>query len=211
MNPSTIAREKSSSPALRRGLGESKTRGKQMRKLRRYTVLLAGLCLLLLRPAASYAAEEGKRVALIIGNDAYTIRPLRNAVNDARAMEKALQAAGFQTILRENANKVAMEEAAADFIGKIGPEDTALFYYAGHAVQVEGENLLIPVDFETGKSIVQAKFRSLPLAIVFEYLKRSRPKRTILILDACRSNPVAEGNSLAAGLANPQNEGKETY
>jgi tetratricopeptide (TPR) repeat protein len=168
--------------------------------------------MMLAAAAAAMAApqEEGKRIALIIGNNAYSISPLQNAVNDARTIEKALKDAGFKTILRENASKAAMEEATAEFLQQLGPDDTALFYYAGHGIQIENENFLVPVDFEAASSVIQAKFRCFSMAQVFEALK-NRPKRTIIILDACRSNPVAQSQSLQSGLAQPQNAGKETY
>jgi len=178
-----------------------------------FTRVLATLAfsLAVLADGLAWAAEDGKRLALIIGNDAYSIRPLRNAVNDARAMDKALQAAGFRTILVENATKVAMEKYVPQFLRGIGPDDTALFFYAGHAFQYQGENVLIPVDFEPTGNAIDARFRSFSLAQLFDHLKLSRPKRAILIIDACRSNPVAEGTSLQAGLAMPQNPGREWY
>jgi tetratricopeptide (TPR) repeat protein len=156
-------------------------------------------------------ASEGRRIALVIGNDAYPSGALQNAVNDARAMQKSLAGAGFRVILAENANKVAMEQQAAEFLQSIGPGDTALFFFAGHAVQIENENLLLPVDFTPGRTVIESKFRSMSLAMIFDYLKRSRPKTTIVIIDACRSNPASEGHSLQAGLAIPQNAGRETY
>jgi len=157
------------------------------------------------------AAAQGKRLALVIGNDAYTSRPLKNAVNDARIMDKALQTAGFRTIVRENAKKADMEEAMIQLVEQLGPDDTALFFYAGHGVQIENENFLVPVDFVAGSTITRAKMASFSLAQVIEYLKRARPKQTILILDACRSNPVAESQSLQGGLAIPLNAGNETF
>ena len=156
-------------------------------------------------------AQEGKKIAVIIGNDNYTTRPLKNAVNDARLMDKALQAAGFRTILRVNARKADMEEAMVELVEQIGPDDTALFFYAGHGVQIENENFLVPVDFESASSIARAKIQCFSMASVIEYLKRSRAKRTILVMDACRSNPVAESQSLQAGLAIPHNAGSETF
>ncbi|MFB3825529.1 MAG: caspase family protein [Bryobacteraceae bacterium] len=161
--------------------------------------------------AGAAAGQEGKRVALLIGNNAYPVSPLRNAVNDARAMDKALQGAGFRTIVCENGTKVAMEQSIVEFLQALRPEDTALFFYAGHAVQVENENMLIPVDFSTSRDVVEAKFKSISLAMLFDYLKRQRVARSIVIVDACRSNPVAERHSLEAGLAIPLNAGKETY
>lgn len=176
---------------------------------KRMPILLL-LFLVCLIPAAASAQEEGKRIALIFGNNAYSVSPLQNAVNDARAIEKALRDAGFKTILRENANKTAMEEATAEFLQQLGPDDTALFFYAGHGIQIENENFLVPVDFEPASSVIQAKFRCFSMALLFDALK-NRPKRSIVILDACRSNPMAKENALESGLAQPQNVGKETY
>jgi hypothetical protein len=167
-------------------------------------VLLAALA----PPAAM--AQEGKRVALVVGNNTYPLAPLRNAVNDARLMDQALRNAGFRTVLVENATKSSMEEAVAEFLQQLGPDDTALFFYAGHGVQIENENFLVPVDFAAASSVIQAKFRCFSMAQLLDALK-NRPKRTIVILDACRSNPVAQSQSLEAGLAQPQNAGKETY
>lgn len=178
-----------------------------MRQLRRFRAL----CVLLLAIGSTAAAqEEGKRVALIIGNNNYSVSPLRNAINDARAMEKALQTAGFKTILKEDATYTSMEESVAKLAEQVGPDDTALFFYAGHGVQIESENFLVPVDFEPTSTVIQAKFKCFRLASLFEELKK-RTKRSIIILDACRSNPVAEKNALQAGLAQPQVSGIETF
>ena len=181
-------------------------KGEVMRKL-----LVLAAALLPLSFGQQQQPEEGKRVALVIGNDNYSIRPLQNAVNDARAMQKALVAAGFLVIERENAGKVGMEEAVAAFLEKIGPGDVALFYYAGHAIQIENENVLVPTDFTEAKSLIDAKFKSFSMTPVLGYLKTSRAKTIVLIIDACRSNPVAQTHSLKAGLATPLEAGKNTY
>jgi tetratricopeptide (TPR) repeat protein len=159
---------------------------------------------------AAAQAQEGKRVALIVGNNTYQAAPLKNAVNDARLMDQALKNAGFRTILLENATQSGLEDAVADLLKQLGPDDTALFFYAGHGVQIENANFLVPVDFTAASSVIQAKFRFFPMAQLLDELK-NRPKRSIVILDACRSNPVAQAHSLEAGLAQPQNAGKETY
>src|ERR1700676_914219 len=169
--------------------------------------------LLLVTAAAALAApqDEGKRVALIIGNNAYSVSPLRNAVNDARAVDKALQGAGFKTKLLENASKDQIDDAVGVFADSLGPDDSALFYYAGHAFQIENDNFLVPVDFKPAAGVTQAKNRCVSLSQLFEELKRARAKVRIVILDACRGNPIAEQYSLAAGLAQPLNAGKESY
>jgi tetratricopeptide (TPR) repeat protein len=158
-----------------------------------------------------HAQESGKRIAMIIGNDAYQVSRLQNAVNDARAMDKALTAANFRTMLVENAKKADMDRLLGEFLDTIGPDDTVLFFYAGHGVQIENENFLVPVDFVPGNSLSAAKLACLSVARVFDELKRKRAKKNIVILDACRSNPVAAKYSLEAGLAEPQNPGKETF
>ena len=99
------------------------------------------LCLLLLTaPALAAPQDGGKRVALIVGNDAYSVSPLKNAVNDARAMDKALRSAGFTTKLLENVSKERIGDELGAFTDSLGPDDSALFYYAGHAFQIESEN-----------------------------------------------------------------------
>src|SRR3954454_5208065 len=168
-------------------------------------------CGLLVFSAALPAQEPGKRVALIFGNDAYQMSPLKNAVNDARAMDVALRASNFRTILVENAKGSDMQTKLGEFLDMLGPDDTALFFYAGHGVQIASENFLVPVDFVPGNSLASAKLSTISVALIFEELKSKRARKNIIILDACRSNPVAEKYSLEAGLAQPQNAGKETF
>ena len=158
-----------------------------------------------------YAQSGGKRLALIIGNNAYPASPLKNAVNDAHSMEQALATAGFQTRVVENAKKADMEAAIGEFLDKIGPDDVVLFFYAGHGVQIESENFLVPVDFPQAGTISAAKFACMSVAQVFDELKHKRPKQSIVILDACRTNPITAKYSLAAGLAKPQDMPKESY
>jgi tetratricopeptide (TPR) repeat protein len=161
---------------------------------------------------AANAQEEGRKFALIIGNDSYQISPLKNAVSDARAIDRALQAAGFKTELLENAKKPDMDREVGKFLDKLGPDDTALFFYAGHGVQIENENFLVPVDFEPGDSLSSAKFSCFSLAQIYDELARHRVKRRVVILDACRSNPLANKYSLEAGLARPQRDDlKESF
>jgi Caspase domain len=167
--------------------------------------------LLLTALVPGLSAQGGKRVALIIGNDAYQGSPLKNAVNDARAMERALKSAGFQTIEVENAKRADMELKVGEFLDKLGPDDTALFFYAGHGMQIANENFLVPVDFKPADSLVSAKLACMSVAQIFEELKRKRAKVNIVILDACRSNPVTAKYTSEAGLAQPQEAGKQTF
>src|SRR4051812_25518005 len=81
-------------------------------------------------------AKDDRRVALVVGNSSYAEAPLRNSVNDARAMARVLRDQGFDVILRENVGRQAFETAIVDFGEKLDQGAIGLFYYAGHGLQV---------------------------------------------------------------------------
>src|SRR5215510_11543579 len=150
------------------------------------TALLCGLALML---ACSQARAE-KRVALIIGNAAYQNTPaLSNPVNDAEDVAAALRRVGFTVILESNLSKRGMERAVAQFARDARDADAALFYYAGHGLQHRGLNYLMPTDAK-----LEDEFSlNYDLARVEDVLRSLTQARvsTILIPDACRSNPLA--------------------
>jgi uncharacterized caspase-like protein len=142
-----------------------------------------------LQPALE-RTNGGARVALVIGNGAYQISPLKNPVNDARAMSGALKQLGFDVVLQENAGLDAMVGAIRTFSLKAKESEVRLFYYAGHGVQVKGKNYLIPVDADIqGEDEIPAK--SADVTEVLERLGQLRTGLNIVILDACRNNPFA--------------------
>jgi len=99
------------------------------------------------RPAAAAPGEQ--RVALVMGNSAYPgPAALRNPVNDARAIEAKLRALGFDVTTVENGTKQQMEHAIGLFSHKLNQNTVSLFFYAGHGMQVNGKNFLLPVDAE---------------------------------------------------------------
>ena len=128
------------------------------------------------------------RVALVIGNSAYSGNPLSNPVNDATDIAASLKDAGFDVILRTDQDLAGMERALADFQTLMKEKDTALFYYAGHGVQVDGENYLIPVK-EDIQSSAQAKSKSVSLDDILDRVKTAGVKTVLIFLDACRDNP----------------------
>ena len=148
--------------------------------------------------AAAHTLSPGaadRRFALVIGNSDYRFSPLKNPVNDARSMAELLRSLGFDVIYRENAGRRAMLEAMQSFVLRSKAYDVRLFYYAGHGVQLEGKNYLIPVDAE----IVAAEDIPLKSADVSEMLERLGQNTTgmnIVVLDACRNNPFADGATL---------------
>src|SRR5207248_2045836 len=91
--------------------------------------------------------ESGRRQALVMGNIAYPFQSLRNAVNDAREMAKALSELGFSVDKLENGTLKDMQRSGREFVSKVRPGDVVLVYYSGHGIQYHGENFLIPIDF----------------------------------------------------------------
>ena len=146
---------------------------------------------------------NGKRVALVIGNDAYTSLPkLTNARNDARAMTEALTTAGFKVTTVPDANLECLELAVQRVIRAIQANDVALFYYSGHAAEVDGQNLLIPVDLLADLDEVQIRNRSLRASEVLERMESRGSALQIIVLDACRNNPFRSfRGGQSAGLA----------
>lgn len=143
-----------------------------------------------------------KRLALVIGNSDYDSIPLRNPVNDARLISDSLKAVGFQTTVKENLTLAEMKTAIRNFASELPSGGVGLFYYAGHGVQINGRNFLIPTDFNAAESDVAKQ--SLD---VDELLKTVTGKSglNIVILDACRNAPDGFTASNKQGLAEIRN------
>jgi hypothetical protein len=128
------------------------------------------------------------KIALIIGNAAYPESPLANSVNDAKSINEKLSRLGFETILRTDATNTTMEEALANFASNLATLDVALFFFAGHGMQIGGRNYLTAINTNFDREI-DAKYTSLPLEKVIETMEKGSNKTDIIILDACRTNP----------------------
>jgi hypothetical protein len=138
----------------------------------------------------STAAQAEKRIALVIGNSAYQGTPaLKNPGNDAADMAAVLTRLGFEVIEGSDLDKRSMERIIRQFGQKLSRADLALFYFAGHGLQVGGQNYLVPVDARL-TSEGDVDFESLPLALVLSQMEREA-KTSIVLLDACRDNPLA--------------------
>jgi len=147
---------------------------------------------LLLVPLSSPAWAAGKRVALVIGNDSYRSLPdLGNAVRDARAMAATLSELGFQTVLLTDTDRRSMGRALLDLERSAHGAEAALLFFAGHGIQVDGRNYLVPSDAEIldeGDLTLEA-FAAEALVAP---LQGSGSDVSILILDACRDNPLPQ-------------------
>ena len=172
-----------------------------MRPLSRVLFALLALCLLTAAAQAAPAGNAEFRTALVIGNSAYKAAPLKNPVNDARDMASALKGLGFDVTLLTDASHQKMEAAAREFGLKLRQGGVGLFYYAGHGIQVAGENYLVPVDavIQTESDV---KFGCLNAGLILGKMEDAGNGLNVVILDACRNNPFARSfRSAEQGLA----------
>ncbi len=134
--------------------------------------------------------ETAQRVALIIGNQNYEASPLRNPVRDARGMKRALENIGFEVIISENADRSQIGEKIYEFSQRIGNKGIALFYFSGHGLQVEGINYLVPIGAKIQEEY-QVKHQCNSANEILDMMEARQGNRiNIVILDACRDNPL---------------------
>lgn len=149
------------------------------------------------------AGGAEKRVALVIGNSNYgrNMGRLVNPANDAEDMARVLRGLKFEVTLLADLDKRGMEEALNDFSLKAEGSAVALFFFAGHGVQVERVNYLVPLRANMRRQL-DAKYEAMPANKVVDYMKASGARANIVILDACRNNPLPKsGRSAGKGLA----------
>ncbi|AOF88471.1 caspase family protein [Sinorhizobium sp. RAC02] len=141
-----------------------------------------------------------KRVALVIGNDAYEAVPqLQKAVNDARAVAQSLARLDFAVDLGENLTRRQINAKFADFVEHISPGDTAFFFFAGHGVAIDGQNILLPIDIPDSSNAGLVRDEA---HVVDDLLARVQGKGaavSFFVLDACRNNPFASKGGRSVG------------
>ena len=143
----------------------------------------------------------GKRVALVIGNAAYGASPLRNPVNDARAIAAKLQKLGFDVVKRENLTTKQIGATLREFRSRLSPGAEALFFYAGHGLQVKGVNYLPAVDADI-TSEEDVPNQSINVNQLLEIMDDTKTRLNLIFLDACRNNPFSRRfRSAGGGLA----------
>ncbi len=146
-------------------------------------------------------SQAKRRVALVIGNSAYKDSLLLNPVNDARAMAQSLQNFGFEILYGENLSQNDMKRNIRAFGEKIRNGGVGLFYYAGHGIQINGRNYLIPIGAII-TSEEEVEYESVDVGLVLAQMEAARNGLNIVILDACRNNPFARTfRSAQRGLA----------
>ena len=154
--------------------------------------------------AAPALAEP--RIALVIGNSNYggDLPKLPNPANDADLMAATLKKLGFKVVETRDADLNQMNKAIREFsnmLSSAGSQAVGLFFYAGHGLQIDGENWLIPIKANIQKS-ADAEFEAVPASKILGQMQFAENSLNIVILDACRNNPLSRGmRSASTGLA----------
>jgi uncharacterized caspase-like protein len=157
----------------------------------------------------TYAVQDVKRFALVIGNKNYATAPLKNSGNDAIAIADSLTNMGFRVSLLKDSNLLDLtaqvQKFYASVIKDVHVEKLALIYYAGHAIQVNHQNYIVPLgmQFESYPEFVSGLYK---IDSLFIEINKSKGLQNIIILDACRNNPfendtVADNGNMSSGLA----------
>src|SRR5882672_93652 len=176
--------------------------GDAMRARLLLRTLCAAVALVLFAGTAALAQSE-HRLALVIGNAAYTApaAALTNPVNDARDMAATLKELGFSVVLTENADHATMRRAIREFEdGMRRVKGVALFYFAGHGVQLDGHNYLVPI----GPQLLvdsDVRERTVDATALVGRLRDAGGRLNIVILDACRDNPLLKPTLVLRGAA----------
>lgn len=168
----------------------------------RYVAGAALVCGLL---AGSSSVRAESRLALVIGQSAYrSVTPLPNPANDAKAMAELLTDSGFDVTRAADLSQKDLNREVGDFAAKIaakGPDTVALVFYAGHGLQIDGENYLVPVDVDVRRE-ADIPLQAVRLNDLLNTLNAVPSRMRILMLDACRNNPFPAIRSTAGhGLA----------
>ena len=169
-----------------------------MRRKFRVFATVAAFCVAVFAVSVTHAA---KRVALVIGNDTYeTLPALNNARTDAKGMAAKLRSLGFDVILKLDARRREFGRTLAEFEGKAANAEVALVFYAGHGIQAGGSNYLVPSDAEIEVEEDLA-FEGVESGAFLKAMKNAGANLNIVILDACRDNPLPKrSRSAARGL-----------
>jgi len=163
------------------------------------TAMLRQLSLLLIFVASlAMPAQAERRVALVVGNSDYLhSSKLKNARNDAAAMSAALRRLNFDVLEGTDLDEQEFRRLVRDFAVKIEGAQVALFFYAGHGLQVAGRNYLLPVNASLKREL-DLEFEALPLDLVMTQMERGQ-RTNIVLLDACRNNPLVDDLARSMG------------
>jgi uncharacterized caspase-like protein len=158
-------------------------------------VFFVGLCFV---ACTAFAQQKEQRVALVIGNSTYKSSPLKNPANDALDISLKLKNLNFEVITKINLTTKQIGGALREFKGKLSPGAVALFFYAGHGLQIKGENYFPTVDADISAE-EDVPNQSLSTKQLMSVLEDSKTRLNLVFLDACRDNPYARSFRNAGG------------
>lgn len=174
------------------------------------------LILVILLLAHAAPAQADKRVALVIGNGAYQYSShLENPAHDATDMASVLARVGFDVVQGIDADFSALQQLMREFTIRAGNADVALLFFAGHGLQVDGENYLLPVSARLQRR-TDLRFEAVALNEVLHLMEESGARIKIAVVDACRDNPLARSfnrstrSTVGSGLAPPRSTARGT-
>jgi hypothetical protein len=159
--------------------------------------------------------SQGRRIALVIGNGEYqypdNLPKLANPAHDAEDIAKALRSFGFEVIERKNQTLEGMNQTIAEFGSKIGGSEAALFYFAGHGIQVKNQNYLMPINAKVESEAV-VPYQGVNVNQILDEMDNGKSSANIVMLDACRNNPISGKfrSGKSRGLASPGSAPKGT-
>jgi hypothetical protein len=159
--------------------------------IRRLIVTILTLSMLLFWFSSGSIAAPESRVALVIGNGAYiATRALHNSVSDARAIAENLRGLAFDVVDGYDLTTEQTADILRTFSERLAGAEVALFFYAGHGIQVNNQNFLLPVDTEL-ESELDLQFEAIPIDLVLNHMQ-TEPRVNLVFLDACRDNPLTQ-------------------
>ncbi|MEM9366652.1 MAG: caspase family protein [Planctomycetota bacterium] len=136
----------------------------------------------------AFGGEGNLLHALVIGNSDYAVGKLKNPRNDAQLIGQALEGLGFDVTFRFDLTHREMDESIAEFGRQVPRNGLAFLYYAGHGLEIDGRNYLIPIDAEL-TDVASVKYKTVPQGLVLDSLATSSSNMNVLVLDCCRDNP----------------------
>ncbi|MCB1810752.1 MAG: caspase family protein [Candidatus Competibacteraceae bacterium] len=150
----------------------------------------------------SVADENGNKFALVIGNSNYVNSPLKNPINDASDVANHLKEMGYEVYIKQDLDHAAMEQEITLFSSKLKQGDVGIYFYAGHAVQYNGQNYLIPVNaIDKIRSVGDLNKETISLEFVLNNLNYNDGTLNAIILDACRTSPFTDLPEIKSGLS----------
>ena len=165
------------------------------------------ILLLIFAALATGPAAAEKRIALVVGIDKYVNLPdhqqLKKAVNDSRSISSALASQGFQVLAAHNASRIEFIRTWQRFLNQIERGDVVALFFAGHGVEIKGQNFLLPSDMpqvQGGEEEI-LKAASMSTDDMLEQLQNRGGRLNLVILDACRDNPFATATGRSIGTS----------